>query len=112
MVTIAWDIDDVINNLMREWFEKKWLVDHEDCPLSYNGLLENPPNKILGISLNKYLNSLDQFRHSKEYMMMKPMVQVEQWFHSYAASSAYCCSNSTATAIHCTLVNGIRTHVT
>ena len=57
--TIAWDVDDVLNNLMRAWFEEKWLIDHPECNLLYEGLTENPPHRLLETNVDNYLKSLD-----------------------------------------------------
>lgn len=85
IVTIAWDVDDVLNHLMRDWFEKHWLPSHTDCSVCYSELTENPPHKILGISLSDYLNSLDTFRLSTQYLEMAPVSEVMQWFHQQGA---------------------------
>ncbi|OGW41235.1 MAG: hypothetical protein A2Y97_11310 [Nitrospirae bacterium RBG_13_39_12] len=82
MITIAWDIDDVLNDLMRCWFWEKWLPDHQECKKSYEDLKENPPHRILGVSLNEYLQSLDEFRLSEQYMKMKPVRDIMEWFLS------------------------------
>jgi uncharacterized HAD superfamily protein len=83
MITIAWDIDDTLNDLMRQWFEKKWLPTHKNCSISHEELIENPPHKILGVSKEEYLTSLDEFRLSQQYMEMKPVAEIEQWFDKH-----------------------------
>lgn len=80
MITIAWDIDDVLNDLMKCWFEKKWLPQHQDCKKKYEDLKENPPHKILGINHSEYLKSLDEYRLSEEYANMKPVQEIMEWF--------------------------------
>jgi 5'(3')-deoxyribonucleotidase len=80
MLTIAWDIDDVLNNLMQEWFEKQWLIDHPKCTIEYEDLKENPPHKILGVELKKYHDSLDEFVFSGKYMDMEPVSGILEWF--------------------------------
>jgi len=80
MVTIAWDIDDVLNELMRFWFEKKWLVNHPEVRLRYGELTENPPHKLLGVSKEEYLTSLDEFRLSAHYRKMQPIPEIKNWF--------------------------------
>lgn len=80
MLTIAWDIDDVLNELMYFWFQKKWIIEHPKVRLKYNEIIENPPHKLLGISKEKYLDSLDEFRLSEQYKMMPPVPEVKNWF--------------------------------
>ncbi|MCX7661343.1 MAG: hypothetical protein N2Z79_01505, partial [Candidatus Omnitrophica bacterium] len=79
MLTIAWDVDDVLNELMRFWF-RKWLKSHPELNLKYTDLIENPPHRLLGISEEKYLTSLDAFRLSEEYKKMSPNPEVKRWF--------------------------------
>lgn len=78
MITIAWDIDDVLNELMREWFSW-WKGAHADCGFSYEEISCNPPHELLGVSLNEYLESLDQFRIEK-YSSLLPNEDVLGWF--------------------------------
>jgi 5'(3')-deoxyribonucleotidase len=78
--TIAWDVDDVLNDLMRCWFENQWLPYHPDCHKRYEDLKENPPHMILGIGLEDYLKSLDEFRLSDQYNSMQPVHEVMEWF--------------------------------
>ncbi len=56
MTTIAWDVDDVLNALMRSWLK------HDFPTVSYDALTENPPHGCLGISLDDYRRRLDAFR--------------------------------------------------
>lgn len=83
MITIAWDIDDVLNDLMKCWFEEKWLPVHHECKKKYEDLKENPPHKILGISHQEYLQSLDKYRLFPKYLKMKPVKEVMEWFSEY-----------------------------
>jgi len=83
MRTIAWDVDDVLNDLMHLWFEQAWLPSHPDCLLKYEGIKENPPHQLLGISLEEYLHSLDAFRLSGAIGKMTPKPEVLSWFHNY-----------------------------
>ncbi|MEW6087954.1 MAG: hypothetical protein AB1498_06570 [bacterium] len=80
MKTIVWDVDDVLNDLMRCWFEQSWLLAHPECKLKYENLKENPPHKILGVSLKEYLASLDKFRISAKARKMRPVREVLDWF--------------------------------
>ena len=81
--TIAWDVDDVLNNLMRAWFEEKWLIDHPECNLLYEGLTENPPHRLLETNVDNYLKSLDEYRLSALYQKMEPVKEVADWFNKW-----------------------------
>ncbi|MBI4652214.1 hypothetical protein HY745_13270 [Candidatus Desantisbacteria bacterium] len=78
--TIAWDIDDVLNDLMLLWFEEKWLNDHPECGIQYEEIIDNPPHKILGVSLQEYQKSLDDYRLSICYQQMVPVNEIKNWF--------------------------------
>ncbi len=80
MKTIAWDVDDVLNDLMRSWFELKWLADHPECAIHYEDITENPPARLLNAPLESYLRSLDEFRLSSLYQQMSPVKEVMSWF--------------------------------
>jgi hypothetical protein len=78
--TIVWDIDDVLNNLTKKWFETEWLLVHSDCPLVYPQLTANPPHGLLGVSKEEYLESLDKFRLSPGAAAMVPDKILLDWF--------------------------------
>jgi FMN phosphatase YigB (HAD superfamily) len=78
--TIAWDVDDVLNDLMRQWFSLQWLRGHPECKVTYEELAENPPHRIIGADLHSYLESLDEFRLSDLYQQMPPVKEVKEWF--------------------------------
>lgn len=80
MKTISWDVDDVLNDLMQMWFEQKWVKDKSECRLRYEKLTENPPHRLLGVHLNGYLSSLDEYRLSSLYQQMVPAKEVVGWF--------------------------------
>lgn len=80
MQTIAWDVDDVLNDLMRVWFEERWLKEHPGCAIRYEDITENPPYRLLGVSRTEYLHSLDEFRLSDGYQTMSPLPEVKEWF--------------------------------
>jgi hypothetical protein len=82
MKTIVWDVDDVLNDLTKEWFEKEWLVKHPDCSLNYFQLKSNPPNDILNISQKEYHQSLDNFRLTSG-STLKPVNEIYLWFKNY-----------------------------
>ncbi len=83
--TIVWDIDDVMNDLMRSWLEYDWLPTHPDCRLCYSDITENPPHRLLGVSASEYLASLDRFRMSPAAAKMKPPDGLFNWFENHGA---------------------------
>jgi len=83
VLTIAWDVDDVLNDLMYCWFKQQWLPEHSDCKIKYNDIIENPPHDILGISLEGYLMSLDAFRCSALFQKMTPVAEIYDLFAKY-----------------------------
>lgn len=83
MQTIAWDVDDVLNDLMRVWFEGRWLKEHPGCAIRYEDITENPPHELLGASRTEYLHSLDEFRLSEEFQKMSPLPEIKKWFLKY-----------------------------
>jgi len=86
MVTVAWDLDDVLNSLMREWFEAAWLPEHPSCTVTYAEIVENPPHRVLGISEAEYLASLDHFRLSDDARRMLPNDEVLDWLGMHGGS--------------------------
>jgi len=85
MLTIAWDVDDVLNELMRVWFAEIWELSHPDCGLHYDDIRENPPDRILGIEREEYLRSLDLFRTSERARRMAPNCAVLHWLELYGS---------------------------
>ncbi|RLB80363.1 MAG: hypothetical protein DRH15_07640 [Deltaproteobacteria bacterium] len=83
MKTIIWDVDDVLNDLMKSWFENLWLRKHPQLRVTYESLTENPPHHILKIGLEAYQRSLDQFRLSEAFTSMEPNTQILQWFKAH-----------------------------
>jgi hypothetical protein len=86
MVTIVWDVDDVLNDLMYQWFTHGWLVEHPECKVSYAELMENPPCAVLGVEKAEYLASLDRFRRTARGQEMTPNVAVLAWFREHGAA--------------------------
>lgn len=84
MLTIAWDIDDVLNELTSSWFSN-WLAANPQSPVKFQDLKENPPHKALGITLEEYLSSLDAFRLSGSYEKLEPVREAREWFAKYGA---------------------------
>ncbi|HOW58280.1 MAG TPA: hypothetical protein PLO78_00990 [Candidatus Omnitrophota bacterium] len=82
MITIAWDVDDVLNDLMRVWFDEKWKIEHPECGVQYETITKNPPPELLGISLEEYRASLDEFRLSGKYKELTPVAEVLKWFEA------------------------------
>jgi hypothetical protein len=85
MKTIVWDVDDVLNDLMRDWLDNLWRVEHPDCLIPYETITQNPPHLVLGISFEDYLNSLDRFRFTAG-ADMKPIPEVLNWFQEHGSS--------------------------
>lgn len=83
MLTVAWDVDDVLSETMRTWFEAWWTSKNGDYRLDYEDIRENPPHEILGIERATYLQSLDAFRLSEVFQKMPPNSAVYQWFKQY-----------------------------
>lgn len=83
MKTIVWDVDDVLNDLMRFWFKHSWLSHHPPCKIKYGDLTENPPHHLLGITRQQYLHSLDAFRNSAKAQAMRPNAALLKWFRAY-----------------------------
>ncbi len=89
MITIAWDVDDVLNDLMRAWLERWWLPAHTDCSAGYADLTENPPHRRLGITREEYLEDLDAFRLSPLAQEMAPVPEVIAWFEEQGATARH-----------------------
>lgn len=94
ILTIAWDIDDVLNELMKEWFEKLWKPEHPEYKIDYKDIIKNPPHELLGVSKEEYLSSLDKFRLNK-YSELKPISEISEWFKSYGDKCRHIALTST-----------------
>ena len=81
---IAWDVDDVMNDLTRRWLEDRWLPAHPACGLKYEHIVENPPHSLLGVPLGEYLQSLDEYRMEK-YLALEPNPVLLKWFETNGA---------------------------
>ncbi len=77
---LVWDVDDVLNNLTGEWFEEYTAT--YPSSITYAQLTENPPNALLGMKMQEYLASLDDFRNRK-MIQLKPVDEVHAWFNIY-----------------------------
>jgi hypothetical protein len=85
MLTIVWDVDDVLNDLMYQWFIYCWLEETPSCRVTYAELSGNPPDEALGISRTTYLNSLDAFRRTDRARNMEPNAEVLGWMRQHGA---------------------------
>jgi hypothetical protein len=83
MLTIVWDVDDVLNELMKNWFEHAWLHDHPACTLRYETITQNPPHELLGVTREEYLESLDAFRLSELGRTLTPNEETTAWFRTH-----------------------------
>ena len=86
MRTIVWDVDDVLNDLMSQWFASCWLPRHPECRLTFKDLKANPPDQVLDITRDEYLGSLDEFRKTEQAREMNPNPAVMEWFRKHGAS--------------------------
>ena len=80
MLTIAWDVDDILNDLMCFWLVDKWLLEHPDCRVSFKQITENTPERIIKGTLAEYRLSLDSFRLSGAYARLEPNPEILAWF--------------------------------
>ncbi|WP_109486752.1 hypothetical protein [Occallatibacter savannae] len=85
MLTIVWDVDDVLNDLMLQWFTHCWKCERPECTLGYRELRENPPDAVLGIAREEYLLSIDEFRATDRAREMAPNAAVLKWMGQYGA---------------------------
>lgn len=81
MLTVVWDVDDILNDLMHQWFLHGWLVEHPTCRISFEELTCNPPDTVLGVHRSEYLASMDLFRKTDRAYNMTPNPEVLRWFH-------------------------------
>jgi len=79
---VIWDVDDVLNELMREWFDDWWRPRHPDGALRYADLAANPPHAVLGIREETYLSSLDAFRVER-FATLVPRAEALEWFSEH-----------------------------
>ncbi len=83
MKLMAWDVDDVLNNLTFEWHAD--YCSERGIRLPFSRLKNNPPCGELGVSLPVYLESLDNFRF-RRMADMEPRAEVLAWFQKHGAS--------------------------
>ena len=83
MITIAWDVDDVLNDLMRCWLVKKWLPEHPGCKACFEQITQNTPEHIIKSTKEEYRLSLDAFRLSGAYLQLEPNPEILAWFEEF-----------------------------
>jgi hypothetical protein len=81
---IIWDLDDTLNELMKEWLVWR----SSDAPVNatavdFASIRENPPHRLLHMDLRDYLASLDRFRNSSAAREMRPVQLVAEWFEKH-----------------------------
>lgn len=86
MLTIAWDIDDVLNELMRSWLEEWWRPANPGSTVGYADLSANPPLAPLELTEAAYLASLDGFRASAKYANLQPPPELLKWFAAHGGN--------------------------
>jgi hypothetical protein len=88
MKIIVWDIDDVLNDLTKEWFANFCLQHNNPYNIRYANLKENPPNRLLNISETDYLKSLDDFRVELG-AKINPLPDILSWFNKNGDSYSH-----------------------
>jgi hypothetical protein len=88
MKAIMWDVDDVLNDLMGEWFRSRWIPLHPQCPVDYLGITVNPPHELLGVDRREYLESLDAFRNDS-FRDVKPIPEMIDWFRLHGRKAEH-----------------------
>jgi hypothetical protein len=83
VLTIAWDVDDVLNDLMYAWFHQSWQQLHPESQLQYSDLITNPPHQLLGVGLPEYLDTLDRFRLDGSFQQLQPRSELLVWFKQW-----------------------------
>jgi hypothetical protein len=78
MITIVWDVDDVLNDLLRDWRARPGAP----AGAPYDALAHNPPHEQLAISREAYLASLDAFREER-YDRVAPLAETLAWFERH-----------------------------
>jgi hypothetical protein len=78
---VIWDVDDVLNDLMRVWLEDWWHMQHPNAP-AFDAISANPPHHVLGISATEYFGSLDAFRAAR-FRSLTPRADVVAWFERH-----------------------------
>ena len=108
MKTLVWDVDDVLAPTMRTWLERTWRPAHASAP-AYEGLRENPPHEILGVSREAYHASLDGFRRT-EYESMTPRPEALAFFRDAGARYRHAALTATPRAHAPTVLRWVLHH--
>lgn len=82
MITIIWDIDDTLNDFQYRWFINYKFNNNLCCIDNYEKLKENPCWGLLGISTDRYHNSIDRYRRDN-YTLIQPNKEILEWFECY-----------------------------
>jgi hypothetical protein len=94
--TIVWDVDDVLNDLMRSWLDRVWTPAHPGRNVKMEDVRANPPHALLGISHADYLSSLDGFRLSTGYAELAPNADILAWLREHGGRSRHVALTATA----------------
>ena len=79
---LVWDVDDVLNILTRHYLEYGLPENARRIP--YDDLAENPPHRLLGLSKEEYLVSLDRVR-AGDFYDLPPRPEVTAFFAAYGS---------------------------
>ena len=79
---LVWDVDDVLNSLMRIYVERGLPDGARRIP--YAGITVNPPHELLEITRDEYLVSLDRVRAAGFYDL-PPRSEVSEFFAEYGS---------------------------
>jgi FMN phosphatase YigB (HAD superfamily) len=88
MKTVVWDVDDVLNRLMLDWFTLVWKPANPSSGVEYTNIATNPPH-LLGLGPLEYLASLDDFRVSENARNMIPNAAVLEWLSQHGARARH-----------------------
>lgn len=88
MKTVAWDVDDTLNDFTHVWYEQ-WWIPRNKTSLNYSDLNINPPSSLLGITHSEYLASLDAFRASDDFSRVIPVESVLKWFQVHGETARH-----------------------
>lgn len=94
--TVVWDVDDVLNDLLRTWLKIAWTPAHPAQVMRYEDMSENPPHGLLGISVDEYLASLDDFRLGSGYAQLAPNPAILAWLQEHGRRCRHVALTATA----------------
>lgn len=93
---VVWDVDDVLNDLMRAWFTQVWAPAHPGRRLAFDDLRENPPYSLLDLTKGDYLRSIDEFRLGPRYAALEPNKEILAWLREHGSACRHVALTSTA----------------